>query len=59
MMRFKVTTEGQDRFNIAGLVEQFANSLWIPDHLTPDQRAEFVLDQFRRMVARWTGDDRG
>ena len=51
MMRFKVITEGQNRLNIAGLVEQYANSLWMPDHLTPDQRTEFVLDQFRRMVA--------
>jgi hypothetical protein len=45
-MHFTVTTEGQNRLNL----QHAAEAQWIPAHYMPQEAAEFVLDQFRRMV---------
>jgi hypothetical protein len=50
-MHFIVTTEGRDSLGLRQLLEVFANGQWVPDHYTPEQAAEFVLDQFKRTVA--------
>ena len=30
--------------------EQFANEQWVPAHVTRDEAAEIVLDQFKRSI---------
>jgi hypothetical protein len=50
-MQFTVTTEGRDTLGLRQLAEDFANRQWVPAHYTPEQAAEFVLDQFKRTVA--------
>ena len=50
-MQFTVTTEGRDSLGLRQLAEDFASRQWVPDHYTPEQAAEFVLDQFKRTVA--------
>ena len=47
-MRFTVLSEGHDELNLRQTFEEFANNLWIPDHLSEKQAAEFALDCFRR-----------
>jgi hypothetical protein len=32
------------------LCQEYANSLWIPDHLSTEEKEAFVLDQFKRAV---------
>jgi hypothetical protein len=50
-MQFAVSTEGRDLLGLRQIAENFANQQWVPDHYTPGQAAEFVLDQFKRTVA--------
>jgi hypothetical protein len=50
-MQFTVTTEGRDSLGLRQLAENFSNQQWVPGHYTPEQAAEFVLDQFKRTVA--------
>jgi hypothetical protein len=49
-MRFEVSTQKPGSLAIHELLERHANSLWIPEHLTDEQAAAFVLDHFRRQV---------
>jgi hypothetical protein len=49
-MKFFVASEKPGPLRIHELLEQHANSLWIPDHPTPEQASSFVLDHFRRQV---------
>ena len=49
-MRFEVTTETPGLLSIHELLERHANKLWIPEHLTDEQAAAFVLDHFRKQV---------
>jgi len=48
--RFTVTTEGRNELDLRGLCDRLVNGLWIPDHLTADQAAEYAADYFRRTV---------
>lgn len=50
MRRFTVSTEGRRDLNMRALAESFVNQLWTPDHLTPEQAANFAHDSFRRTV---------
>jgi hypothetical protein len=50
-MRFTATTEGRDTLGLQQLAEDFANRQWIPDHYSPEQAEQFVLDQFKRTLA--------
>ena len=50
MRRFVVTTEGQNRLGLREICKQFANDQWSAAHMTPEQAAEALLDQFRRAV---------
>jgi hypothetical protein len=49
-MHYSITTENPGPLGIAELLQRHADSLWVPDHLTADQSAAFVLDHFRRQV---------
>lgn len=44
-------TEGQDRLGIRALCEQYVNDQWFAAHMTDEQAAEALLDQFKRAVA--------
>ena len=50
-MRFTATTEGRDTLGLRQLAEDFTNRQWVPDHYSPEQAEEFVLDQFKRTLA--------
>ena len=50
MRLFQVTTEGTNKLNLRQICEDFAIDAWIPDHLTPEQAAAFVLGSFKRTV---------
>ena len=49
-MPFTATTTGPDTLGLRAILEDFARRQWIPDHLDDRQRADWVLDQFRRTV---------
>lgn len=49
-MRFVVTTDSKDPLDLCRICNDFANNLWVPTHLSPEQAEQFVLDQFRRTV---------
>jgi hypothetical protein len=51
-MRNSVSTEGQNRLGLAKLCQEHADSMWVPDHLTPEQAEHFVMDHFRRLLIR-------
>jgi hypothetical protein len=50
MRRFTVCTVGKNQLHLRALCEAFANDLWIPDHLTPEQASNFALDYFTRTI---------
>ena len=50
MPRFTVTTEGANRLGLRELCQQFTEERWVAEHLTPEQAAESVLDEFKRAV---------
>jgi len=50
-MKFKVTTDEQNRLGLAELCERFANEQWLTAHMLADEAEESVLDAFRRAVA--------
>lgn len=50
MRQFIAKTEGQNRLGLRELCEAFCNDQWIAAHMTPEQAAESVLEQFRRTV---------
>jgi hypothetical protein len=49
-MQFAITTEKPGPLEIAKLLERHANNLWVPDHLTAEQAAAFVLEHFRKQI---------
>lgn len=51
MRRFIVTTEGENRLGLRQLCQRFADERWMAAHMTPQQAAESVLDEFRKAVA--------
>jgi hypothetical protein len=50
-MQYKVETDGQNRLGLDEVCRQFADSLWLPTHVTHDEAAEIALDLFKRTVA--------
>ena len=50
MRRFKVSTEGLNNLGLRELCEDYCNDQWLAAHMTPEQAAESVLDQFKRAV---------
>ena len=51
MRHFTVATEGQNKLGLREVCERYVNEQWLASHMTPDQAAESVLDQFKRAVA--------
>jgi hypothetical protein len=51
MKCFKVTTEGQDKLGLRAVCERYVNEQWYAAHMTDEQAAEALLDQFKRAVA--------
>ena len=50
-MKFEATTDGIDKFALTDALQWFADDFWLPDHVTPEQAPEIVLDAFKRKVA--------
>ena len=50
MRVFCVSTEGQNRLGLRELCERYVNEQWYAAHMTPEQAAESLLDQFKRAV---------
>ena len=50
MTTFKATTAATDKLVLRAVLEQYANDQWLPDHYNEEQRAEIVLDRFKRQV---------
>ena len=42
---------GEDELGLNESLQQFADSYWLPDHVTKEQAAAIVLDAFKRKVA--------
>ena len=51
MRHFTVTTDGRSRLGLRELCEAYCNDQYVAAHMTPEQAAESVLDQFKRAVA--------
>jgi hypothetical protein len=51
MRRFIATSEGNRLPGFAEMCQRFCDEQWIADHLTDEQAAASVLDQFRRALA--------
>jgi len=43
---------GPIALSLPALAERFVNELWISQHYSPEQAAEFALDQLRRTVGQ-------
>ena len=50
MPGFAVASAGRNILNLRAMVEEFANRLWVPAHISPEEASAFVRDQFRRTV---------
>ncbi len=50
-MYFTVTTEGRDRLKLRQLIQDFADSQWVPAHYNEDDAVYFIWDQFKRTLA--------
>ena len=50
-MQFTVVCHGSDPLGLREKLEQFANEQWLPTHVTREEAAAIVMDQFRRTVA--------
>ena len=48
MQHFTVTTEGHNRLVLCELCEAYCNDQYLAAHVTPEQAAESVLEQFKR-----------
>ena len=49
-MKFKASTNGVDKFALTDALQWFADDFWLPDHATPEQAPEIIMDAFRRKV---------
>jgi hypothetical protein len=51
-IKFEVSTESRDNLNIGfhGLVQQLCDEMWIPEHWTPPEAADFVKDYIQRAL---------
>ena len=50
-MPFVVTTERPGTLAIHELLERFANDLWLPAHLSDEQKVGYILFHFREQIA--------
>jgi len=50
MRTFTVTTEGQNRLGLRELCQRYVDEQWVAAHMTDEQAAESLLDQFKRTV---------
>ena len=50
-MHFTVTCLGSDPLGLRETLERFAIEQWLPAHVTGDEAAEIVRDQFQRTIA--------
>ena len=50
MRTFTVTTEGANRLGLRELCQRYVDDQWVADHMTDEQAAESLLDQFKRAV---------
>ena len=50
-MQFTVTCHGADPLSLREMLERFAQAQWLPVHVTREEAAAIVLDQFKRTVA--------
>jgi hypothetical protein len=50
MRAFVVSTEGQNRLGLRELCQQYVGEQWLAAHMTDEQAAESLLDQFKRAV---------
>jgi hypothetical protein len=51
-MHFTVTCIGSDPLGLRETLERFANEQWLPVHVTREEAAAIVLDQFKRTIAQ-------
>jgi hypothetical protein len=58
MRTFTITTEGQNRLGLRELCQRYVDGQWHAAHMTDEQAAEALLDQFKRAVADGKGDRR-
>jgi len=47
---FTVSTEGQNRLGLRELCQRYVDEQWVAAHMTDEQAAESLLDQFKRAV---------
>lgn len=50
MRTFTVTTEGENHLELRELCQRYVEEQWIAAHMTDEQAAESLLDQFKRAV---------
>jgi hypothetical protein len=48
MRTFTVTTEGENRLGLRELCQRYVDGQWLVAHMTDEQAAEALLDQFKR-----------
>jgi hypothetical protein len=50
MRRFTVGTEGQNQLGLRELCQRYCDERWIAAHMTPEQAAGSLSDEFKRAV---------
>ena len=50
MRTFAVRTEGENRLGIRELCQRYIDGRWLAAHMSDEQAAESLLDQFKRAV---------
>jgi hypothetical protein len=50
-MHFTATCAGSNPLGLRERLEPFADEHWPPAHVTKDEAAEIVLDQFKRTIS--------
>jgi len=50
MRTFTVSTEGENRLGLRQLCQRYVEDQWVAAHMTDEQAAESLLDQFKRAV---------
>ena len=50
MKRLIATTEGENKLGLRELLQRYVDDQWTADHYTDEQRAEILLDQFKRAI---------
>jgi hypothetical protein len=50
MRRFLVRTDGQNMLGLRELCQRYCDERWVAAHMTAEQAAESLLDEFKRAV---------